>query len=58
MERATLGKCGSEAGSLLYGQTARVFSSYSLMKTMEITAVIQYILTAAESFGPKLAPSP
>ena len=47
MHRATLGKSGSEAASQLEGRIARVFSS----KTMKITAVIQYILTSAESFG-------
>ena len=43
-----LGKCGSEAAS---HDGARAFSSSSLVKSMEITAVIQYILTAAQSFG-------
>ena len=29
----------------------RAFSSNNLVKTMEITVVIQYILTATQSFG-------
>ena len=29
----------------------RVFCSNSLVRTMEMTAVIQYILTSAQSFG-------
>ena len=40
MQRATLGKSGSEA-----------FSSNSLVNAMEMTAAIQYILTAAQSLG-------
>ena len=51
MQRANLGKSDSEAASQLHGRKARAFSSNSLVKTMEITAVIQYILTAAQSFG-------
>ena len=51
MQRATLGNSGSETASQLQGPTARSFSSNSLVKTMEITAVIQYILTATQSFG-------
>ena len=48
MQRATLGKSGSEAASQLQGRTARVFSSNSLVNTMNMTAAIQYILTAAQ----------
>ena len=51
MQRATLGKSGSKTASQLQGRTARAFSSNSLRKTMEITVVIQYILTATQSFG-------
>ena len=51
MQRATLGKSGSETASQLQGRTARAFSRNSLGKTMEITACIQYILTATQSFG-------
>ena len=51
MQRATLGKSGSEAASQLQGRIARAFSSNSLMKTMDMTAAIQYILTAAHSLG-------
>ena len=49
MQRATLGKSGSEAASQLQGRIARAFSSNSLVNTMEMTAAIQYILTAAQS---------
>ena len=51
MQRATLGKSGSEAASQLQGRTARAFSSNSLVKTMDMTAAIEYILTAAQSLG-------
>ena len=51
MQRATLGKSGSEAASQLQGQIARAFSSNSLVNTMDMTAAIQYILTAAQSLG-------
>ena len=51
MQRATLGKSGSEAASQLQDRIARAFSSNSLVNTMDITAVIQYILTAAQSLG-------
>ena len=51
MQRATLGKSGSDATSQLQGQIARAFSSNSLVNTMEMTAVIKYILTAAQSLG-------
>ena len=49
MQRATLGKSGSEAVSQLQGRIARAFSSNSLVNTMDMTAAIQYILTAALS---------
>ena len=48
MQRATLGKSGSEAASQLQGRIAREFSRNSLVNTMDITAAIQYILTAAQ----------
>ena len=51
MQRATLGKSGSEAASQLQGLIARAFSSNSLVNTMDMTAAIQYILTAAQSSG-------
>ena len=51
MQRATLGKSGSKTASQLQDRTARAFSSNSLGKTMEITVVIQFILTATQSFG-------
>ena len=51
MQRATLGKSGSEAASQLQGRNARAFSSNSLVNTMDMTAAIQYILTAAQSLG-------
>ena len=51
MQRATLGKSASKKASQLQGRTARAFSSNSKVKTMEMTAVIQYILTATQSFG-------
>ena len=51
MQRATLGKSGSEAASQFQGQIARAFSSNSLVNTMDMTAAIQYILTAAQSLG-------
>ena len=47
----SLGKSGSEAASQLQGRTARAFSSNSLVNTMDMTAAIQYILTAAQSLG-------
>ena len=49
MRRAALGKSGSEAASQLQGRIARAFSSNSLVNTMDMTAAIQYILTAAQS---------
>ena len=51
MQRATLGKSGSETASQLRDRTARAFSGNSLVKTMEIMVVVQYILTATQSFG-------
>ena len=51
MQRATLGKSGSEAASQLQGRIARAFSSNSFVNTMDMTAVIKYILTAAQSLG-------
>ena len=51
MQRATLGKIGSEAASQLQGRTGRAISSDSLVNTMDMTAAIQYILTAAHSLG-------
>ena len=49
MQRATLGNSGSEAASQLQGRMDRAFSSNSFLNTMEMTAAIQYILTAAQS---------
>ena len=51
MQRATLGKSGSEAASRLQGRIARAFCSNSLVNTMDMTAAIQYILRAAQSVG-------
>ena len=51
MQRATLGKSGSEAASQLQDRIARAFPSNSLVNTMDMTAAIQYILTAAQSLG-------
>ena len=48
MQRVTLGKSGSEAASQLQGRIAGVFFSNSLVNTMDMTAAIQYILTAAQ----------
>ena len=50
MQRATLGKSGSEAASQLQGRIARAFSS-NILNTMDMTAAIQYMLTAAQSLG-------
>ena len=47
MQRATLGKSSSR----LQGRTERAFSRNGLGKTIKITVVIQYILTATQSFG-------
>ena len=49
MQRATLGKSVFEAASQLQGRIARAFSSNSLVNTMDMTAAIQYILTAAHT---------
>ena len=46
-----MGKSGSEAAPQLQGRIARAFASNSLVNTMEMTAAIQYILTAAQSLG-------
>ena len=51
MQRATLGKSGSEAALQLQGRIARAFSTNSLVNTMEMAAAIQYILTVAHSLG-------
>ena len=51
MQRATLGKSGFETASQLQGRTARAFSINSLGKAIQIMTVIQYILTATQSFG-------
>ena len=51
MQRETLGKSGSEAASQLQGRIARAFSSNSFVNTMDMTAAIKYILTAARSLG-------
>ena len=51
MQRVTLGKGSSKAASQLQGRIARAFSSNSLVNTMDMTAAIQYILTAAKSLG-------
>ena len=41
----------AEAASQLQGRIARAFSSNSLVNTMDMTAAIQYILTATQSLG-------
>ena len=51
MQRATLGKSGSEAAPQLQDRIARAFSSNILVNTMEMAAAIQYILIAAQSLG-------
>ena len=51
MQQATLGTGGPEAAPQLQGRIARAFSSNSLVNTMEMMAVIQYILTAAQLLG-------
>ena len=51
MQRATLGKKSSDAAPQLQGRIARAFSSNSSVNTMDMTAVIQYILTATRSLG-------
>ena len=54
MQRATLGKSGSEVASQLQGRIARAFSSNSLVNTMDMTATIQYNLTAAQSLSSRM----
>ena len=44
-------RSGSEAALQLQGQIEGAFSSNSLVKTMEMTAVLQYILTELQWFG-------
>ena len=51
MQWATLGKSGSEEASQLQGRIARAISSNSLMNTVDMTAAIEYISTAAQSLG-------
>ena len=51
MQRATLGKSGSEVTSQLQGRTAKAFSSNRFVNTMDMTAANKYILTAAQSLG-------
>ena len=51
MQRATLGKSGSEAASQLRDRIARAFFGNSLVNTMDMTAAIQYIFKAAQSLG-------
>ena len=51
IQRETLGKSDSKGASYLQGRIARAFFSNSLVKSMEMTAVIQYIFSAAQSFG-------
>ena len=51
MQRATLGKSGSEVALQLQGLIARAFSGNSLVNTMDMTAAAQYILTAAQSLA-------
>ena len=48
MQRAILGKSGSEAAPQLQVRIARAFFSNSLVNTMVMTVAIQYILTAAQ----------
>ena len=54
MQQAILGKKGFETASQLQGRISRAFSSNSLVNTMDMTAAIQYILTAAQSFKKSL----
>ena len=51
MQRATLGKSSSEAASQLQGRIARAFSSNSLVNTVDMTAAIEYVSTAAQSLS-------
>ena len=43
MQRATLGKSGSEAASQLQGRITRAFSSNSLVNTMDMKAATHVI---------------
>ena len=54
MQRATLGKSGSEAASQLQGRIARAFSSNNMVNTIDMTAAIQYILIAVQSLGSQI----
>ena len=45
------GQLWAEAALQLQGRIARAFSSKSLANTMDMTAAIQYIFTAAQSLG-------
>ena len=45
------GNFGQERLSQLQGRIARAFSINSLVNTMDMTAAIQYILTAPQSLG-------
>ena len=51
MQRATLGKSGSEAAPLSQRRIAKAFSSNNLVNIMEMTAAIKYISTAAQSLS-------
>ena len=51
MQRAALDKMGSEAAPQLQVPIARASSSNSLVNIMEMTAAVQYILTAAQELG-------
>ena len=51
MQRATFGKSGSKAALQLQGRIARAFSNKSFVNTMDMTAAIKYILTAAQSLS-------
>ena len=46
-----MGNFGQEAASQLQGRIARAFFSNSLVNTTDMTAAIQYILSAAQSLG-------
>ena len=54
MKQATIGIRGSEAASQLQGRIAKAFSSKSLVNTIDMTAAIQYILTAAQSLNSRV----
>ena len=45
------GQLRARAASQLQGRIERAFSSNSSVNAMDMTAAIQYILTAAESLG-------